>query len=56
LSGELVFTTENSEIKLRSGDWLFLAGSQAHSLTAISDCVVLVTIFLPTSAKPPLNL
>lgn len=50
LSGELVFSIENTKRELRPGDWLYLAASEKHSLSAITDCVVLVTIFLPTTA------
>ncbi len=50
LSGELVFMVENAERELRAGDWLYLAGFEEHSLSAITDCLLLVTIFLPVKA------
>ena len=50
LSGELVLRAGNAERELRAGDWLYLAGSQEHSLAAITDCCLLVTILLPGKA------
>ena len=42
---------KQAEREMRAGDWLYLAGSQEHSLVAITDCVLLVTIFLIPPAE-----
>ena len=46
LSGQLTFSVETEPSDLVAGDWMYLSANQNHSLKAITDCVVLVTIWL----------
>ena len=48
LQGEVIFKTEELDQTLKPGCWLYLNGSVPHSLEAIVDSVLLVTILLGT--------
>lgn len=44
LRGELKFFVDGDPQPMQAGTWLHLEGGTPHSIDAISDCVVLVTI------------
>ncbi|HEX6983494.1 MAG TPA: cupin domain-containing protein [Balneolaceae bacterium] len=44
LEGKTLFTVEDKELELNEGDWLYLNRNQSHSLKALTDSVLLVTI------------
>ena len=44
LQGKIMFNTEGQEQTLEPGHWMYLNSNQLHSLEAVSDCVLLVTI------------
>lgn len=44
LKGRAKFKMIGAERDLAPGDWLFLEGGAAHSIEAVSDCALLVTI------------
>lgn len=44
LTGRARFTAGSASRDLAAGDWLFLEGGAAHSVEALSDCALLVTI------------
>lgn len=46
LSGRVAFGVESESRELQAADWLFLSANQEHSLHALEDSVVLVTIYL----------
>lgn len=46
LSGRVAFGVESRFRELQAADWLFLSSNQEHSLHALEDSVVLVTIHL----------
>lgn len=47
LEGRVAFHAEESNIELTTGTMIYLAGSTVHSLKAVEDSTVLVTILLP---------
>jgi quercetin dioxygenase-like cupin family protein len=51
LEGKVVFGTEESECELTAGKLLYLAGSDEHSLRAVDDSSLLVTILLKHKAS-----
>ncbi|WP_445666057.1 cupin domain-containing protein [Fodinibius sp. AD559] len=52
LEGKTEFSVEGEKHVLTSGDWLYLKRNQPHSLRAIRDSILLVTIlFLNESAE-----
>lgn len=44
LEGKTEFYVEGEKHVLTSGDWLYLSRNQAHSLSAIRDSILLITI------------
>ena len=44
LSGHTLFGLGSEDRELKEGDWLYLDGNQTHSLKAVADSVLLVTI------------
>jgi len=44
--GRITFNVESEAHEMKAGDWLFLSGSQEHSLEAFEDSVLLITILL----------
>ena len=44
LRGEARFVVGAEPQTIRAGEWLYLEGGELHSIEAISDCVLLVTI------------
>ena len=48
LEGKVVFGTEEGERKLTAGNLLYLTGASQHSVRAVEDSSVLVTILLTT--------
>lgn len=44
LKGTTLFTVENEQLELNESDWLYLNGNQPHSLKAVTDTVLLLTI------------
>lgn len=50
LKGHVLFTVDGKTEELNRGDWLYLNRDQPHSLSALRDSVLLVTIlFTPDS-------
>lgn len=49
LDGQISFTARGQTHELRAGHWLFLLGSEPHSLRAIEDSSILLTILFPRS-------
>lgn len=50
LDGKTLFTVKDKELELKKGDWLYLKRNEPHSLKALTDSVLLVTIlFTPES-------
>jgi quercetin dioxygenase-like cupin family protein len=49
LEGKLILTTDE-DIELGSGDWLYLNRGQRHSVSAVEDSSLLVTILLQSNA------
>ncbi|HUG71775.1 MAG TPA: cupin domain-containing protein [Pirellulaceae bacterium] len=46
LEGKVAFRTESSELELTAGKMIYLAGSDKHSVRAVEDSSLLVTILL----------
>ena len=44
LQGKVIFKTEESEQTLEPGSWIYLDGSIPHSLEALANSVLLVTV------------
>jgi len=44
LKGKITFSTGKKATDLTKGDWLYLQRNQSHSLQALADSVLLVTI------------
>ncbi len=52
IEGRVVLTVPGSDLEMSTGDWLFLDGKVPHSLRAIEDASLLLTIiFPPATAK-----
>lgn len=51
LDGEIAFTTRGQTHDLSAGHWLFLLGHEPHSLRAIEDSSILLTILFPRSSS-----
>ena len=51
LEGKVAFCTEGSDCELMAGRLLYLAGSDEHSLRAVEDSSLLVTILLKHKAS-----
>jgi quercetin dioxygenase-like cupin family protein len=51
LTGRIAFRSRGQTHELTSGQWLFLLGSEPHSLRAIEDSALLLTILFPTAEK-----
>lgn len=51
LEGKTEFTVEGKKHVLSSGDWLYLSRNQPHSLRAIRDTILLVTILFIGDSK-----
>lgn len=49
LAGRIAFTARGQTHDMKEGHWLFLVGKEPHSLRAIEDSAVLLTILLPRS-------
>lgn len=47
LDGRIAFTTGGKTHDLKAGHWLFLLGSEPHSLVEVEDASVLLTIIFP---------
>ncbi len=45
LEGSVEFLVDGSKKELSAGDWLYLAGGQPHSLRALADSSLLLTIY-----------
>ena len=46
LEGRVSLGLKDSEIQLSAGDWVYLAGGEAHSVRGIEDWSLLLTILL----------
>jgi quercetin dioxygenase-like cupin family protein len=46
LEGRISLGLEQSAIELRAGEWVYLDGGEAHSVTGIEDSSLLLTILL----------
>jgi quercetin dioxygenase-like cupin family protein len=44
LTGEIAFTSNGNTRSVRAGHWLFLPGGVPHSITAVEDSLVLLTM------------
>lgn len=51
LDGRIAFTARGQTQDLRAGHWLFLLGNEPHSLRAIEDSSILLTILFPGSSS-----
>ncbi len=51
LDGQIAFTARGQTHDLTAGHWLFLLGNEPHSLRAIEDSSVLLTILFPHSSR-----
>jgi quercetin dioxygenase-like cupin family protein len=51
LDGQIAFTARGQTRDLKAGQWLFLLGSEPHSLRAIEDSSFLLTILFPRPNK-----
>jgi quercetin dioxygenase-like cupin family protein len=51
LHGQIAFTAREQTHDLRAGHWLFLLGNEPHSLRAIQDSSILLTILFPHSSN-----
>ena len=51
LDGQIAFTARGQTHDLRAGHWLFLLGNEPHSLRAIEDSSILLTILFPRSSS-----
>jgi quercetin dioxygenase-like cupin family protein len=51
LDGQIAFTARGQTHKLKAGQWLFLLGDEPHSLRAIEDSSLLLTILFPHPNK-----
>ncbi|MDZ4817511.1 MAG: cupin domain-containing protein [Planctomycetota bacterium] len=49
IEGRLTFTARDQTHELKPGRWLFLLGGEPHSLVAIEDSSLLLTILFPGS-------
>ena len=53
LDGLIAFSARGQTHELRAGQWLFLLGNESHSLRAIEDSSILLTILFPLSGNEP---
>ena len=53
LDGRITFTARGKTHDLRAGHWLFLLGNEPHSLRAIEDSSLLLTILFPQATSSP---
>lgn len=51
LDGQIAFTSRGQTHDLRAGHWLFLLGNEPHSLRAIEDSSILLTVLFPSSRR-----
>ena len=51
LEGQIAFTARGQTHDLKAGHWLFLLGNEPHSLRAIEDSSLLLTILFPRSSR-----
>lgn len=47
VEGRVAFTTDGETRDLRAGQWLYLRPNQVHSLAAVDDSLLLLTILFP---------
>jgi quercetin dioxygenase-like cupin family protein len=53
LDGRVAFTSRGQTHDLKAGQWLFLLGNEPHSLSAIEDSALLLTILFSRSDRGP---
>jgi quercetin dioxygenase-like cupin family protein len=51
LDGQIAFTARGQTHDLRAGHWIFLLGNEPHSLRALEDSSILLTILFPRSSE-----
>ncbi|HKK47242.1 MAG TPA: cupin domain-containing protein [Balneolaceae bacterium] len=51
LKGKVTFAVDNQASELSQGDWLYLKRNQPHSLQALTNSVLLVTILFTHNKK-----
>jgi quercetin dioxygenase-like cupin family protein len=51
LDGQIAFTARGQTHDLRAGHWLFLLGNEPHSLRALEDSSILLTILFQRSSS-----
>ena len=51
LDGQIAFTARGQTRNLRAGHWHFLLGNEPHSLRALQDSSILLTILFPRSSS-----
>tara|TARA_R110002111_G_scaffold262613_1_gene339539 strand:- start:153968 stop:154300 length:333 start_codon:yes stop_codon:yes gene_type:complete len=49
LEGKVIFSTLGNALEMRAGDLLFLNGGEPHSVNAVENSSMLLTILLPKS-------
>lgn len=53
LEGRVLFTADDKTQELVAGQLLYLSANEPHSVKAVEDCSLLVTLLLPKIKLPP---
>jgi quercetin dioxygenase-like cupin family protein len=53
LEGRVLFTADDKTLELVAGQLLYLSANEPHSVKAVEDCSLLVTLLLPKIKLPP---